>query len=160
MGQYTLLEALKENFAVSFVVVSPNDTQFHKFVEVYHRIVSGIRTPMATGGALEDAIDRWISRIEDCLADEIGDDVEDFDDQVKVRFESELCDLAKESFGNEFINVLKAYFDAKQEGDYQTASSLIAWISGSKNVAAGQRKRPGLKGKFPVHQPCYISRGF
>ena len=148
MSQYTLLEALKENFAVSFVVVSPNDTQFHKFDEVYHRIVSGIRTPMATGGALEDAIDRWISRIEDRLADEIGDDADDFDDQVKVRFESELCDLAKESFGNEFINVLKAYFDAKQEGDYQTASSLIAWISGSKNVAAGAKKKAGIKGEI------------
>lgn len=148
MGQYSLLEALKENFAVSFVVVSPNDTQFHKFDEVYHRIVSGIRTPMAAGGALEDAIDRWISRIEDSLADEIGDDADDFDGQVKVRFESELSDLAKESFGNEFINVLKAYFDAKQEGDYQTASSLIAWISGSKNVAAGAKKKAGIKGEI------------
>jgi len=147
MGQYSLLEALKENFAVSFVVVSPNDTQFHKFDEVYHRIVSGIRTPMAAGGALEDAIDRWISRIEDSLIDEIGDDADDFDGQVKVRFESELSDLAKESFGNEFINVLKAYFDAKQEGDYQTASSLIAWISGSKNVSAGAKKKAGIKGE-------------
>jgi len=148
MSQYSLLEALQENFAVSFVVVSPNDTQFHKFDEVYHRIVSGIKTPMAAGGALEDAIDRWISRIEDSLADEIGDDAEDFDAQVKVRFESELSDLTKESFGNEFINVLKAYFDAKQEGDYQTASSLISWISGSKNVAAAAKKKAGIKGEI------------
>ena len=56
MSQYTLLEALKDNFAVSFVVVSPNDTQFHKFDDVYHSIVSGIKTPMAASGALEDAI--------------------------------------------------------------------------------------------------------
>lgn len=148
MSQYTLLEALKENFAVSFVVVSPNDTQFHKFDEVYHRIVSGIRTPMAASGALEDAIDRWIARIEDRLEDEIGDDAEDFDEQVKVRFETELSDLTKESSGHEFINVLKAYFDAKQEGDYQTASSLISWISGSKNVAASAKKKAGIKGEI------------
>jgi len=148
MSQYTLLEALKENFAVSFVVVSPNDTQFHKFDEVYHRIVSGIRTPMAASGALEDAIDRWIARIEDRLADEIGDDADDFDEQVKVRFETELSDLTKEASGNEFINVLKAYFDAKQEGDYQAASSLISWISGSKNVAASAKKKAGIKGEI------------
>lgn len=49
-----------------------------------HRIVSGIRTPMATGGALGNAIGRWISRIENRLADEIGDDADDFDDQVKL----------------------------------------------------------------------------
>ena len=67
ISQYTMLEALKQNFAVSFVVVSPNDTQFHKFDEVYHKIVSGLRTPMAGSGALEDAIDRWIARIEDRL---------------------------------------------------------------------------------------------
>ena len=50
MGQYTILEALGRNFAVSFVVVSPNDTQFHKFDDVYHKIVSGLRTPMALSG--------------------------------------------------------------------------------------------------------------
>jgi hypothetical protein len=148
MSQYTLLEALNNNFAVSFVVVSPNDTQFHKFDDVYHRIVSGIRTPMAASGALEDAIDRWISRIEDRLADEIGDDADDFDDHVKSRFETELSDLTKEAAGNEFINVLKAYFEAKQEGDYQTASSLISWISGSKNIAAGAKKKAGIKGEI------------
>jgi len=148
MCQYTLLEALKDNFAVSFVVVSPNDTQFHKFDEVYHRIVSGLRTSMAESGALEYAIDRWIARIEDQLSDEIGDDAEDFDDQVKQRFETELNDLSKESSGNEFISVLKAYFDAKQDAEYQTASSLISWISGSKNVAASAKRKADIKGEI------------
>ena len=148
MSQYTMLEALKENFAVSFVVVSPNDTQFHKFDEVYHKIVAGLQTSMAASGALEDAIDRWIARIEDRLADEIGDDAEDFDEQVKSRFESELSDLSEEAASNDFINVLKAYFEAKQEGDYQTASSLISWLSGSKNVSAAAKKKAGIKGEI------------
>ena len=159
MSQYTLLEALINNFAVSFVVVSPNDTQFHKFDDVYHRIVSGIRTPMAVSGALEDAVDRWIARIEDRLADEIGDDADDFDEKVKLRFESELIDLTKESAGNEFINVLKTYFDAKQSGDYQTASSLISWISGSKNVAAAAKKKAGVKGEISSASALLYLRG-
>ena len=148
MSQYTMLEALKQNFAVSFVVVSPNDTQFHKFDEVYHKIVSGLRTPMAGSGALEDAIDRWIARIEDRLVDEIGDDAEDFDEQVKTRFETELVELTEEASSHDFINVIKAYFEAKQEGDYQTASSLISWLSGSKNVAASAKKKAGIKGEI------------
>ncbi len=146
MSQYTILEALKENFAVSFVVVSPNDTQFHKFDNVYHRIVSELRTPMAASGAFEDAVDRWIARIEAQLTDEIGDDAKDFDEQVKIRFETELSDMTQNASGNEFINILKAYFDAKQEGDYQTASSLISWVSGSKNVAASAKRKAGIKG--------------
>ncbi len=148
MSQYATLEALKQNFAVSFVVVSPNDTQFHKFDEVYHKIVSGLRTSMAASGALEDAIDRWIARIEDRLVDEIGDDAEDFDEQVKNRFETELCELSEEASSSDFINVIKAYFEAKQEGDYQTASSLISWLSGSKNVAASAKKKAGIKGEI------------
>lgn len=159
MCQYTLLESLKENFAVSFVVVSPNDTQFHKFDEVYQRIVSGIRTPMAASGALEDAIDRWIARIEDRLADEIGDDAENFDEQVKVRFETELSDLTKEASGNEFINVLKAYFEAKQEGEYQTATSLISWISGSKNIAASAKNKAGIKGEISSSSALLYLKG-
>lgn len=148
MSQYTMLESLQQDFAVSFVVVSPNDTQFHKFDEVYHKIVSGLRTPMAQSGALEDALDRWISRLEDSIADEFGDDAPDFDDKVKKRFEAELSELTKEATGNEFINVLKAFFDAKQEGDYQTASSLVAWISGSQNVSAQAKRKAGIKGEI------------
>ena len=148
MSQYTLLEAMNANFAVSFVVVSPNDTQFHKFDDVYHKIVSNLRTSMADSGTLEFMIDRWISKIEERLAEEIGDDAEDFDDRVKLRFESELDELTKESTGNEFIAVLKAYFDAKQAGDFSTASGLIAWLSGSKNIAASIKSKAGIKGEI------------
>ena len=148
MSQYTLIEAMNANFAVSFVVVSPNDTQFHKFDDVYHKIVSNLRTSMAESGTLEFMIDRWISRIEDRLAEEIGDNAEDFDERVKLRFESELDELTKESTGNEFIAVLKAYFDAKQAGEYSTASGLVAWLSGSKNIASSIKSKAGIKGEI------------
>jgi hypothetical protein len=148
MGQFTLLEALRNNFAVSFVVVSPNDTQFYKFDEVYQKIVSGLRTKLAKRGALEDCIDRWISTVEDQIAAEVGNDASDFDERVEKRFETDLAALSRESMGREFINVIKAYFNAKQNGEYQMASSLIAWISGSKNVAAAAKKTAGIKGEI------------
>jgi len=159
MAQYTLLEALKNNFAVSFVVVSPNDTQFHKFDEVYHKIVSGLRTSLAESGALEFAIDGWIARIEDRLAEEIGDDAADFDARVIARFETELAELTREATGNEFINVLKAYFEAKQAGDYKTASSLIAWLSGSKNISAGIKGKAGIKGEISSASAMLFLKG-
>lgn len=159
MSQYTLLEAMNANFAVSFVVVSPNDTQFHKFDDVYHKIVSNLRTSMTENGALEFMIDGWIAQLEDQLADEIGDDAPDFDDKVKARFETELAELTRESTGNEFINVLKAYFDAKQDGDYQTASSLISWLSGSKNIAAKIKSKAGIKGEISSSSAMLFLKG-
>ena len=159
MSQYTIIEALQRNFAVSFVVVSPNDTQFHKFDDVYHKIVSGLRTPMAVSGALEDAIDRWIARIEDRLTEEIGEDAPDFDQKVKARFESDLVELTREATGSEFINVLKAFFEAKQEGDYQTASGLVAWISGSKNIAAKAKQKAGIKGEISSASALLFLKG-
>lgn len=159
MSQYTLLEAMKDNFAVSFVVVSPNDTQFHKFDDVYHKIVSNLRTSMTENGALEFMIDGWIAKIEDRLAEEIGDDAPNFDEKVKARFETELAELTREATGSEFINVLKAYFDAKQEGDYQSASSLIAWLSGSKNIAASIKNKAGIKGEISSASAMLFLKG-
>jgi hypothetical protein len=159
MGQYALLEALRQNFAVSFVVVSPNDTQFHKFDDVYHKIVSGMRTPLAQSGALEDALDRWISRIEDQIASECGDDAPDFDGRVKARFDTELVELTKDATGNEFISVLKAFFESKQEGDFQTASSLVAWLSGSKNISARAKQKAGIKGEISSASALLFLKG-
>ncbi|HPX27288.1 MAG TPA: BREX system ATP-binding protein BrxD [Treponemataceae bacterium] len=159
MAQYTLLEALQNNFAVSFVVVSPNDTQFHKFDDVYNKIVSNLKTSMAESGALEFMIDRWISKVEDRLAEEIGDNVPDFDEKVKSRFDSELDELTRESTGIEFINVIKAYFDAKQAGEYTLASSLAAWLSGSKNISASVKSKAGIKGEISSSSALIFLRG-
>ena len=81
ISQLTLLESLEKDFAVSKVVVSPNDTPFYKFDEVYAKIVGNMQTAMAKGGAFGDCIDRWIGKIEDRLIDEGQDeDSDDFDD--------------------------------------------------------------------------------
>jgi hypothetical protein len=95
ISQLTLLEALQQNFAVAKVVVSPNDTQFYKFDEVYARIAGNLQTRMAHGGALADCIDRWIAAVEDALINEGQDeDASDFDEKVQQRFESELSEYS------------------------------------------------------------------
>jgi len=44
------------------------------------------------------------------IVDEIGDDAEDFDEQVKTRFETELVELTEEASSHDFINVVLRYF--------------------------------------------------
>lgn len=147
MAQLTLLEAVQKNFAVSKVVVSPNDTPFYKFDEVYARIVGNLQTGLARGGALGDCIDRWITAVEDRLIAEGGDeDSPDFDDHVAQRFEQELHEIAKLEAGADFIAVLRAYFRLRQEGELAQASQLLSWLSGSRNVAAWVKRTAGIKG--------------
>lgn len=149
ISQLTLLEALKDNFAVSKVVVSPNDTPFYKFDEVYARIVGNLQTSMAKGGALADCIDRWISKIEDALINEGEDEESDnFDEKVKERFESELSDLSREEAGSDFISILRHYFHLKQNQDITSAMQLLSWLGGSKNVSANVKRDAGIKGEI------------
>lgn len=147
MAQLTLLTAIQKNFAVSKVVVSPNDTPFYKFDEVYARIVGNLQTGLARGGALGDCIDRWITAVEDRLIAEGGDeDSLDFDDHVAQRFEQELHEIAKLEAGSDFIAVLRAYFRLRQAGELAQASQLLSWLSGSRNVAAWVKRTAGIKG--------------
>jgi hypothetical protein len=149
ISQLTLLEALQQNFAVAKVVVSPNDTQFYKFDEVYARIAGNLQTRMAHGGALADCIDRWIAAVEDALINEGQDeDASDFDEKVQQRFESELSDLAKEESGADFISVLRHYFRLKQQEQVHESLQLLSWLAGSKNISASIKRAAGIKGEI------------
>jgi hypothetical protein len=149
ISQLTMLNALKENFAVAKIVVSTNDTPIYKFDEVYAKVVSNLQTSMARSGALADCIDRWIAAVEDRLIDEGEDeDSHEFDDKVKKRFESELADLSKEEAGADFIAVLRHYFHLKQMEDIPSAMQLLSWLGGSKNITAQVKRGAGIKGEI------------
>lgn len=149
ISQLTILEALQQNFAVAKVVVSPNDTQFYKFDEVYARIAGNLQTRMARGGALADCIDRWIAAVEEALVSEgLDEDAPDFDDKVQQRFEAELSELGKEEAGADFIAVLRHYFRLKQQEQLPEAMQLLAWLAGSKNISASIKRAAGIKGEI------------
>jgi hypothetical protein len=156
LSQLALLEALDNEFAVSKVVVSPNDMPFHKFDEVYSRILTSLRTSMAKSGALSDCIDKWISSVEDRLIGE-GEDEDDpgFDIRVCRRFENELSELLQEDAGADFIAVIRTYFNLKQQGRVNEAMQLLSWLSGSKNIAAAVKHLAGLKGEIS-NQTAFI----
>lgn len=160
ISQLSLLEALQQNFAVAKVVVSPNDTPFYKFDEVYARIASGLQTRMARGGALADCIDRWIAAVEDALISE-GQDEEapDFDEKVLTRFESELSVLGKEEAGADFIAVLRQYFRLKQQEKLPEAMQLLSWLAGSKNISAAVKRAAGIKGEISSQSAMTYLKG-
>jgi len=158
--QLSLLEALEQNFAVSKVVISPNDTPFYKFDEVYAKIVGNLQTTLTKGGAFADCIDRWVAKVEDRLIDEGEDEDDDnFDNLVQDRFEQELVDIMKEDAGADFMAVIRTYFRLKQQGNISEAQQLLAWLSGSKNIAASIKQKAGIKGEITNHSALTYLKG-
>jgi predicted ATPase len=56
MARLALLDAQAKGFATSFVVVSDNDLHFHKFDDVYRKVVQELGTGSCPRGALGDVI--------------------------------------------------------------------------------------------------------
>lgn len=147
MARLTAIEAQSRGFATSFVVVSDNDLHFHKFDELYRKVVQGLSTASCPTGALGDIIDRWIGRVEEALIDGGADEnADDFDDQVEKRIGEEIASMTGGKAPEDLARVLRVIFALKQKGEMAEAGALISWLSGSGNVAAGAKKSAGIKG--------------
>src|SRR4051794_17380224 len=64
MARLAVLDAQSKGFATSFVVVSDNDLHFHRFDELYRKVVQELGTSSCPRGALGDIIDRWVAKVE------------------------------------------------------------------------------------------------
>lgn len=147
MARLALMEARARGFATSFVVVSDNDLHFHKFDDVYRRVVQELGTSSCPRGALGDIIDRWVARVEDALVAG-GEDGEapGFDERVQKRIGEELTSLTGGEAPEDMARVLREVFALKQAGKVVEAGALLSWLAGSENVAAAQKKAAGIKG--------------
>ncbi|MCU0660786.1 MAG: BREX system ATP-binding protein BrxD [Myxococcota bacterium] len=147
MARLATLDAQAKGFATSFVVVSDNDLHFHKFEELYRKVVQGLSTSSCPTGALNDVIDRWIGKVEDSLiAAGANENAEDFDDKVQRRIGEEIAAMTGGKAPDDMARVLRTVFALKQRGDVAEAGALISWLSGSGNVAASAKKQAGIKG--------------
>ena len=147
MARLALLEAQERNFATSFVVVSDNDLRFHRFDDVYRKVMTELGTASCPRGALGDILDRWIGQIEEALIDAGEDeDAPDFDAKVGKRLDDDLTTLTGGQAPQDFVRVIQTIFEMKQRGDVAEAGALISWLCGSGNVAAGAKKAAGIKG--------------
>lgn len=160
MSNLAVHDAKEKNFVTSFVVVSDNDLHFHKFDELYRKVVQGLSTTACPKGALGDILDRWIGRIEDDLiklgADEESDD---FDKQVRAKVDEKLQTLTGGNVPPDMVRVVGAVFELKQEGKLSEANSLISWLSGSTNVAQSEKKVAGVRGDIGSTDAMAYLRG-
>lgn len=160
MARLAMLDAQARGFATSFVVVSDNDLHFHRFDDVYRKVMTDLGTASCPRGALSDILDRWIARIEDTLvAAGADDEAPDFDARVAERLNHDLMSLTGGAAPEDFIRVVQTVFRLKQQGDLSAAGALISWLCGSGNVAAAAKKAAGIKGDIDSRDALDFLRG-
>ena len=147
MARLAVLDAQAQGFATSFVVVSDNDLQFHRFDDVYRKVLTELGTASCPRGALGDVLDRWIGRVEEALIAAGEDDADPaFDATVAKRLDEDLAALTGGRAPQDFVRVIQTIFELKQQGNVAEAGALISWLCGSGNVAASVKRTAGIKG--------------
>lgn len=160
VARLALLDAQARGFATSFVVVSDNDLRFHRFDDVYRKVMTELGTSSCPRGALGDILDRWIGRVEEGLiARGADEDSPDFPKQVRQRLDEELVSMTGGKAPQDFIRVIQTIFDLKQAGDVTEAGSLLSWLCGSGNVSAHAKKIAGIKGDIESRDALEYLRG-
>jgi hypothetical protein len=160
MARLALLDAQARGFATSFVVVSDNDLHFHRFDDVYRKVMTELGTASCPRGALGDILDRWIGAVEEALVNAgVDDTADDFDERVRKRLNEDLVSLTGGKAPEDFIRVIQAIFDLKQQGNVAEAGALISWLCGSGNVAASARKSAQIKGDIGSRDALHYLRG-
>ncbi|MBL9099432.1 MAG: BREX system ATP-binding protein BrxD [Myxococcales bacterium] len=160
MARLALLDAQAQGFATSFVVVSDNDLHFHRFDDVYRKVMTELGTAECQRGALGDILDRFIAKQEGALI-ELGHDPDtaDFDAKVRDALRSSLASATDGKAPPDFARVVQTIFDLKQKNELQEAGALISWLCGSTNVAAGTKKLAGIKGEITGTDALAYLRG-
>ena len=160
MARLALLDAQDRGFVTSFVVVSDNDLRFHRFDDVYRKVMTALGTASCPRGAVGDILDRWIGQVEEKLVD-AGEDEEapDFDDKVRLRLDEDLAALTGGQAPQDFVRVIQTIFDLKQKGEVAEAGALVSWLCGSGNVAAAAKKIAGIKGDIKSSDALDYLRG-
>ncbi len=149
MARTAVLDAQARGFATSFVVVSDNDLRFHRFDDVYRKVVEGLATASCPRGALGDMLDRWIAKVEDALIAGGADEKSpDFDVLVQKRMEEDIASYTGGRAPEDFARALRTIFEMKQKGRPQDAAALVSWLSGSGNVAPSVKRLAALKGEI------------
>ena len=160
MARLALIDAQAQGFATSFVVVSDNDLRFHRFDDVYRKVMNELGTAVCPRGAIGDILDRWIGQVEDALvAAGEDDEAPSFDDLVRKRLDEDLAALTGGQAPQDFVRVIQTIFDLKQKGEMAEAGSLISWLCGSGNVAASAKKIAGIKGDIGSSDALDYLRG-
>ena len=160
MARLATLDAQARGFATAFVVVSDNDLHFHKFDDVYRKVLQELSTPTCPRGALADIMDRWVAKTEDALiSGGLSEDAADFDEQVAERLKDDLHSRTGGKVPEDMVRVLRTVFELKQKSEVADATALLSWLGGSANVGASIKKAAGVKGEIQSRDALDYLRG-
>ncbi|HAB51672.1 MAG: hypothetical protein A2315_17610 [Ignavibacteria bacterium RIFOXYB2_FULL_35_12] len=142
--------ALNNEFAVSTVNIGP-DQPLSDLPIFFSGLINGLRTlEKRDSSSLVDILELWLLNIHRKTAQIEGMTSLEPSIQkqlrtiVERRVESELAYLADLDPG--FAPALRAFYIARSNGDQVTASTAVAWLSGSRSMSTSNLREIGIKG--------------
>jgi hypothetical protein len=158
MARLAVLDAQAKGFATSFVVVSDNDLKFHRFDDVYRKVVTEL-APRRARAARSATSSTAGSGVEDALiAAGADEDAPDFDARSASASTRTWRDDRRQRPAGLRARV-QTIFDLKQKGEVAEAGALISWLSGSGNVAASAKKPRRHQGRHRSRDALDYLRG-
>lgn len=138
--------AKQTGFAATEVQVSETETPLHRLETVYRRLVERLSTASQPSGALPAIVDGWFYALEEEVL--AGGDITEDDAGALVARTGELMDARLGEVSRTapaFAMALRGYRVATAAGDRAVADGLLAWLGGQPNVAAGVKRKAGIK---------------
>jgi hypothetical protein len=139
--------ARQAGFASSEVQVSEMETPLHRLETVYRRLVENLSTVDTRLGALRSIIDGWFYTLKEEVLQQ--GEIASQDDAHLLERTDTLMERRLEQVTRQaptFAACLRGYRSALAEEDQEVAEGLLAWLSGSPNVAARIKHKAGIKG--------------
>lgn len=151
--------ARAKRFATTEVQISINDTPLHHLETVYRRMMERLSTDAHGEGAFRAVVDAWLYEVGDEVTrlKGITEDDPQFAALLETRLEEKLAELSTRNPA--FSQVLRAYSRAMQEGDFQGAQGLLAWLAGQPHIDRSITSRAGVKGAVDGQAALTFLRG-
>lgn len=153
--------ALQQDFAVTEVQISENETPLYKLETVYRRAMQHLRTRSRDSAAFREVIDGWFYNLEEELqaAGKIAPNAGDLEvhEAVSEALEGKLKDLGAQN--PQFSAVLRAYHKCQVENDEATAEGLIAWLCGEAGISATIKRKANVKGDIDTQMALNFFHG-
>jgi len=153
------VRAREKGFATAEVQISINDTPLHKLEMVYRRLLERLTTAADGEGALTAVVDGWLYEIGEEVRRLRGlaEDDPEFAAAVAARLEDKLADVA--ALNPAFGQVLRAYHEALDAGDFGQAQGLLGWLAGQPHIARAVTAKGGIKGSVDGPAALAFLRG-
>ncbi len=148
--------ALDEDFITATVTIS-NDQPLSDLPLFFSGLIEGMRSPQKRdSSSLGEVFEEWLWRIHKKTAEieNVGTLTQTKNTKltsiVKQNIDAELCGLVNLDPG--ITAAIKAFYDAKIEGNNDLAQSTLSWICGSHSMTNDTLKRIGVRGHLDANQ--------